>query len=529
MISFRSSCDPFRGRKHPVLVSAMVTLLMAFNLNAEEDSNEETVPANTFFVHDAVRMMLQSNVDVLISEQSVVAGEAQLQQVSSVFDPQFSVSLDSSETRVNAALSSTPDDLFVSTDQETNYSLSVTQQLRSGISVTPNVSYAASNSNTSGLDPSNYGSWQMSITVPLMKGLGELATAGEEMAAKENVDALQAAYEHTLSQQLSLVISAYWQYLSATRNLEIFRQSESWSEDLVEQTEALIQANRLPASEINKSQADLASSRATRVRAEFTLISAQRELGLLMGISGEDIAALPPPSTDFVPVTGIAEAEIQPQSSRLLQLALDNRRDLQSAEGEVRAAEVLRKQAEALDKIDLDLNLSAGYAGYVGGTSWSNHFDSYYRNIEGPSFTASVSMDWGWRRNLERGVVLERRAGERQARLREEQLEHTIYTAVLQALQDVRTARSSLLDTDQASALYQTALQLEEEKLKLGQSTLLDYINLEEIMTRTNLQLVQNQLQYASAVINLRFQTGTLLILQEGGFQLDASALTTLP
>ncbi len=488
-----------------------------------------TAPPGPLTLEDVIRISLESNVEILVRQEDVIIADAQLQQVSSVFNPQIDATLDSNETRVNSALSTAPEDLFISESETSTYSLAVTKTFRSGISLTPSLEYDLSASNTDGLVPSNRGIWQLNITVPLLKGFGRIATAGKELAAQKNVEAVQFAYEHTLSEQLSLVVAAYWSYLSAARNLDILQRAEQRGELLLRQTEALIEANQLPAAEISKSQADLSARRADRSRGELSLFSARRNLGLLMGLSKETVTTLTEPSTPFTIVPPVDPTSLLDQSERYVDLALQQRRDLQAAAGQTKATEVLRKQAEALDKIQVDFTLGVGYSGYSPGRSFSAKPESFYRHLEGPSYEATFNIGWGWNRNLEKGTLRERLSREAQARYAEVQLEREIYSGVIRALENLRTASLTLEESNKAQLLFQKSLELEAQKLQLGQATIIDVINLQERLTQAELELTQAQLQYVNAIVELRFQTGTLLNLQEDMFQLNQDALTTLP
>ena len=77
----------------------------------------------------------------------------------------------------------------------------------------------------------------------------------------------------------------------------------------------------------------------------------------------------------------------------------------------------------------------------------------------------------------------------------------------------------------QAVELYQRTVESEIERLKAGESTLIDTLLTEQQQTESRLGLIAARQELAQLIAQLRFESGTLL---EGG-TVSLSSLTTPP
>ena len=76
---------------------------------------------------------------------------------------------------------------------------------------------------------------------------------------------------------------------------------------------------------------------------------------------------------------------------------------------------------------------------------------------------------------------------------------------------------------------YEEVYRNEQEKFKNGLTILLNLIQFQERLTFSALDYVQAQQQFATAIINLRYETGTLLADKEGLTGMEKSLFYTVP
>jgi outer membrane protein TolC len=92
-----------------------------------------------------------------------------------------------------------------------------------------------------------------------------------------------------------------------------------------------------------------------------------------------------------------------------------------------------------------------------------------------------------------------------------DQLSRNIISSVVVDLSALQRGREQIEKAQQSSDGFEKALETEREKLKLGNSTLINTIQTEQNFTNALLQVVAARQQYASAIAQLRFDTGTLV------------------
>jgi outer membrane protein TolC len=93
---------------------------------------------------------------------------------------------------------------------------------------------------------------------------------------------------------------------------------------------------------------------------------------------------------------------------------------------------------------------------------------------------------------------------------------------VIQSAAELKKAHESVL-------VYQTAVEKERLKLKLGESTIIDLIDVDDRLTTAMETEVSARLSYAKALVQLRFETGTILSPDLKNISVSMKELTTVP
>ena len=101
--------------------------------------------------------------------------------------------------------------------------------------------------------------------------------------------------------------------------------------------------------------------------------------------------------------------------------------------------------------------------------------------------------------------------------------------AVTISLERVRNAAAALKESEKAMAQYLIALDNEKAKRKLSLSTLIDVILTEDRLTGAAISNIDAQSQYAIGIMQLRFETGTLLSGGSRNQVITLEQLITLP
>jgi len=468
---------------------------------------------------EAVELTLANDPNIALVTSQVTSSRGALLSASGRFDPLVTSGLtrSSTETPLDDATSSESTAL-VST-------FGVVQELRTGLSLEPSVELVRSGEGSGAV---NEATVAFTFRQPLLRGRGrEVVTAGER-AAELEVAASRLDLEHTLALRLRAVIIRYWSAAAAAADLQVLRTTEESSRRLLETTRKLIAADVTPAAEIVQLEADLTSREASRIAGEQALFEARQLLGLEIGLEPDEIASLPLPTDPFPTVEG-DRVPTGEDAERFIRLGLGLRADLRAARERLTAAETLLAAADDALEPRLDLVLTPSYSGLAGGGDAGDFFSPLYRNVPGLSTSLGLSLSWPTFNRQAEGDWIQTRELRERSVLRVALQERSIGAEVPTALDGVRSSARRLERAIEAVGLFEQVVENEEKKLRAGSSTLIDVLNQRDRLTAARQRRVSAQLALALALVELRFQTGTLVESGGGTGTIDPRRATTIP
>jgi outer membrane protein TolC len=505
--------SPQRSRKF------VISVLLALSGGVAAVAQE--VPARLALM-DAVRLTLAHDPNVAIEATRVDSARGALQVASGRFDPVISSKL----TQVSRKV---PQDLATVQDTRTLEStLGFTQQLRNGLVLEPQVQLDRFQDVGAGAGALDTGTVTFQLRQPLLRGRGRAAVQAGERAAEREVAATELDLRHTVAGRVRTVATQYWQVRAAANNLEVLRVNEATARELFANTRKLIQADQVPAADLVQLEASLASAESARIGGERDLFSQRQGLGREIGLEPAEIASLPFPSDPF-PTLRPEEVPPVPRAPGFIALALRHRADLEAARQRHAELEIQRRAAENALLPQLDLIFAPGYSGVADGGDTRGFFAPLVRNVPGAGVTASLALSLPLLNRNARGLLLQIDAARRQSALTVDLVARGIGADVPAALDAVGRDALQLAKAREAVGLFERTVANEEKKLKGGTSTLLDLITQRDRLVSARQTEVAAELALALSLLELRFQTGTLI--GDGGpsEEVEASRLTTLP
>ncbi|MCP4662720.1 MAG: TolC family protein [bacterium] len=468
---------------------------------------------------EVIEMTLEHDPNIALVESQLAASRGSLLSAQGRFDPTLSSSLTRSDQE-------TPVDDSSTTETTTLRStVGLTQELRTGLSLEPEIALLR----TADADPTvNQATVSFTLRQPLLRGRGREVVASGELSAARELEASRLDLRYTISQRLRSVITQYWSVAAAMRNLDILRVTEESSRRLLETTRKLIAADITPAAELVQLEADLASKEAARIGGERSLFEARQDLGREIGLEPLKIRSLPLPADPF-PTIEPEEVPLPADAAYLTERALAERADLQAVSARLEAAGIRLRAAEDALRLQLDLVLTPSYSSLVEGAGTGDYFSPLYDNVPGLSTSLGFSLSWPtWNRKA-RGDLIQAQAAREQGALRVELAARSIGAEIPTALDAVRQDALQLVKAVQAVGLFEQTVENEEKKLRAGSSTLIDVITQRDRLTAARQRRVSAQLALALALIELRFQTGTLLAVEGEASAVRFDRLTTIP
>jgi outer membrane protein len=467
-------------------------------------------------------MTLERDPNLGIVQAQLESSRGALLVATGRFDPILTDQLLETDTKVPLGSGQSADRRTVEND------LGVTKLFRSGLSIGPTVSLVRSADSSVGPATGNAGVLTFALRQPLLRGRGRAATAAVELAAGREVAASALDLLQATAQRIQVVVAQYWSLAAAQANLDILGASEASSRTLLATTRRLIEADITPAAEIVQLEANLAAKEASRIGGELALFQARQELGRQIGLDAPEIGVLPPAADPF-PTLGPGALPPATDASRLIATALAHRADLQAARTRLESADIQVRAADNALKPQLDLVFAPSYNGFAAGAGVPSFFYPLYRNVPGASFSLGLDLAWPTANRIARGGLEQVLAVRRQDALAVDLLVKTIGANVPSALQAVLRDAAQLERATLAVRLFERAVDNEEKKLRAGTSTLIDVITQRDRLTAARQGEVQSRLALAQALLDLRFETGTLVATAGDADRLRYADLTTVP
>ena len=405
-------------------------------------------------------------------------------------------------------------------------SASAVKEFRNGISVSPTLEATRSTDNVLTQDGINESHVGMAITLPVLRNRGRSVVDAQEISARQMLEATRMDLSQLVSDTLATAASRYWAFVAADATLAVYKASEARGRDLLDGTETLVKADRLPANDLNQVLANLADRIASRTAAEQSLLQARQQLVLVMGLGADQILSLPAPSQD------IPEAAAAYDPSRLagyLQSANMRRADVLAARLRRDANRTLENAALNQLKPQLDVSSSVGYTGLREGANVLDYPRSLGNSPKGADVTVGLTYSQSPANNAARGRLETVMATTRQSDVTLSETARTAATAVVVAYEGVRSTIMQLQRAHEAVRYYQAALDGEKEKYRLGLNSLVDVLTVEDRLTTGVLADVNAHLAYALALVTLRQSTGTIVQAGQDVQQVDPLLFSSLP
>jgi outer membrane protein TolC len=364
------------------------------------------------------------------------------------------------------------------------------------------------------------------FTLPLLKGRGRLVNTAPERAAERNLESAGLNYRHALAAGISRTVNAYWDTLAALRAHAISLESEERSRLLLEDARQLARGDEIPSSDVLQYEAQLARDRTQRIAATQALEESRAAFGVAVGLDAGDAAALPPPTDDF-PEPDLAYAGQLPLPA---QAAMPSgRADLAALRQQLDAAEILSEAARRDAPSQLDLTFSIGYSGQAENRPPAAALAALGRPASGVNAAIGLSYVLPVEGNQQRGLVRQRSAQAESARVQVEALLRRIRAGISIQHAALRSAALQLAQVRDQVRLQAQVFINERKKYALGQSTVLDVLTAEVQLTQDEQREIAARRQLAQALVNYRFETGTLLAADGGAQLLTLETLTTIP
>jgi outer membrane protein TolC len=451
-------------------------------------------------VEQAILLVLQNNLDLQVRQiHPVIAGTFEKIERGR-YDPELFAEFTYSEERSTEIARSTGTQFSVEGD-DTSAVAGVRQALPTGTSFEATVEQERlRSSRTPEQQTARLG---LSVTQALLRGFGPAVNLVSVRQAE--LDAVASLYELRGFSEALLADTeiAYWNYVLAGLEIEIFERSLAVARQQRDEVELRIEVGILPEIEAAAARAQVASQEQALINARSLL--EENRLRLLRLISAGPhgqldlrINATSKPLIEPKPITDLADR---------LQLAERSRPDLNEARLQLsrNRLETIVTRNGLLPRLDLFITL--------GKTGFADSFSESFRELDGKTYdvTAGVRLSQFLGNRAAEAQDLAARAKRRQAAEAVANLQQIVQVDVRLALNEVERARQQITASKATRTLREETLKAEKERFDVGATTALLVAQAQRDLLVSSIAEVEAIVNYRIALVRLYLAEGSLL------------------
>jgi outer membrane protein len=511
----------------------------------------DTRPVVHLTLDDAVKATLERNLDIAVQRLNPQINDIAYASIRSVYHPSLTSTLGPQSASVLPTSQTTQGVNGVTPSQSTlTFNGGVAQNIPWGggaFTASLNNFRQSSSLNNVTINPKFQSAWTFAYTQPLLRNFRIDSTRQQLAVTKINRDISDVQLSSTITNTLSNVRNAYWDYVFAVQSVDVAQQSVDLAEQLVKDNQTRVEVGTMAPIDVVQAQSQAATQKQTLVAAQAARRSAELALKrfIVAGTSDPNWNATidPVDRPDFRPEPIDVEAAVRH--------ALSQRTDIEIATQTVAQNDVTLKFLGDQLKPQVDLQTSYGFQG-LGGTQLVRNngvlgstvtqqipggigdaFSSLFRNAY-PTWTAQLVMSYPLGVSSQEANVARARVQLSQVQAQLKQVELQVATDVTNAAVTAQSNVERVQAAQVARDLAQQTLAAEQSKFEVGMST-----NYNVILTQRDLATAQNNelqaiLAYRKSLVELeRLQQTTLTnlnvtLLSAGGGGGLGGATTTI-
>lgn len=355
------------------------------------------------------------------------------------------------------------------------------------------------------------------VDQPLLRGREYGLERMTELANLQEIEAVRNDTFQYISGQVLSTTFAYWNVVSARKNVRAQRESEERLKDLVEKIKYLIENQQLPGNDLLQPLAQLSTQVVSRIAAEQAYYDALQQLKFVMGEWNENC---PCEDKRFEALEDFPFPEINPEAfpeifCGLFPQIYHQRFDILASVAREQVYAMLLKGAKNLELPRLDV---LGRVSVADGQGGANSLVSdtgcvSFIDKENPQkdFTVGIVFSTPLYRDEARGLIRQRQAQWLQAVENTKLLKQQSLNEISKALKNHISLQAEVKKAREAVDEYYELLHNETKKLIAGYSSIFILLNFETYLVNAIVELIQLQAAAAKNTATLRYLTGTLI------------------
>ncbi|HEY7293130.1 MAG TPA: TolC family protein [Vicinamibacterales bacterium] len=541
------------ARIQELIKQAAINVATAQPTQTQSQAPGQARPVVQLTLEDAVKFALDRNLDIAVQRLNPQINDIAVASIRTVYHPSLtSVFSGAGTTTPNSSsvAGSSVAGVPIITGAST-FNGGIAQQVPWGggaFQVALNNNRTTTTSLNTLFNPTYNTNWSGSYTQPLLRNFRIDSTRQQLAVTRINRDISDVQLRSTITNTLSNVRSAYWDYVFAMQSVDVAKQSVDLAEQLVKDNQTRVEVGTMAPIDVVQAQSQSATARQNLAVAAQTRDTAELALKRLIVNGTQDanwnVQLDPVDRPDFRPEAIDVEAAVR--------RALSERTDVQIARKTVEENDVTLRYLNDQLKPQLDFVGSYGLVG-LGGAQYTYAADAgtgVNRQPNGslpggyndaltslfsganPRWTAQLNFSYPLGQSVQEASVARARVQLSQISAQTKQIELQVATDVTNAAVTAKSNVDRVQAAQAARELAQKQLEAEQSKFEVGMSTNYNVIQSQRDLATAQINELQAVLNYRKSLVELeRLQQTTLsslnvTLLNAGGAAGNALSTT---
>ena len=485
---------------------------------------EVTVPTNTMAtvathpmsLDDCIQEALKHNLDVQISRFNPQIQLYTVRGSYGGYDPTFDITGQHQRNNQGPEFqnglpvpASTSDQNTFNSDLSGSLPWGMTYDFNGNVQDSKNINFTV-NTNlfpgvTNSTGQSANGAAGLTLTQPLLKNFWIDNTRLTIKLAKNQLKSDEQGLRQQIITSVTAVENAYYELIFAQENLKVQQEALVLAQTQLNQDRQRVQIGTLSPLDVQQDEAQVATSRANLIAAQYTLANNQNTLKNLLTDQYRQWHEM-----DIQPTETITNAPLQ-----LFNLqdswakGLTERPDLVQSRLAVEAQGITLK----FDRNQLypELNLTGSY-GYNGNGAQYDDVFAQVRNTDRPFYSYGAELKFPLSNARARNSYKADKVTLQQLLLKLKQFEQNVMVDIDNAVKNAQSTYESVGATRQARIYAEAALDAEQKKYAVGKSTTFTVLQLQNTLTADRGQEIRALANYYEALVTLAQKEGSTLV-----------------
>ena len=498
-------------------------------------------PTLALTLDDAVKLALERNLDIVVQRLTPQLQDIAMASALAFYNPLVT------STFARAAATGTPSNqLQLSsggrgvTQNQLAVNGGIVKSFRWGgatLAATLNNGRFQSDSNNALFNPQFNSNWNAVFSQPLMRGFRIDAQRRQLQITAVNRDISEVQVRAAVTNTVSNVRNAYWDYVYTTQALDVARQSLDLATKLVQDNQTRVEIGTMAPIDVVQAQAEQATRRQALVNAENNRRTAELLLKRLIVSGTED-------PTWTATLDAVERPEFRPEPVDLegaIRRALSERTDIAIAKKTVENNTTTLRYLRDQTLPDVEAQVTYGLSG-IGGMqqirsnsgvlgsqittvvpggavdAFRTLFDRNY-----PRWTLALNMSYPLGTSTQEAAVARARVQLNQVAAEIKQIELQVATEMTNAGIQLRNTAEAVEAAQVAQDLSQRRLEAEQSKFEVGMSTNYFVVQAQRDLNESRNSELRAVLNYRKALVEFErlqqttLQSSNITVLQGGG------------